>query len=145
MKKSFLIIILLFLFIVGSVVVMAQTRRTKEDDFTKSSFVISEKEDFSYTIVACDPDGDPINITLENVPNGMIIIGPYPVMNPDPSLFPSECGPGSSQYKVDIEWTPSYTQAGVYKIYAHAEDDQGGDDWVNYVITVINQNRPPIL
>lgn len=147
MKKKFIFYFVFIITILISAVVFSQTRRSKEDEFTRAFLTVNENESISHTIRVCDADGDMVSITLENLPEGAVAGEVYEIFDytpPDPNLCP-DCLADSSWYALDIEWTPTYSQSGIHKIYIHAEDDQGGDDWVNYIITVNNVNRPPIL
>jgi hypothetical protein len=148
-KKTIMIFSVLVT-LLGGVLVFSQTRRSKEDDFTRAVFNINETETFSHIVKACDPDGDSVEIFLENLPRGFVV---SPVRELLPEEIPSnlnetcpECITAEVKwYGVDIEWTPDNKQSGEYKIYIHAVDDKGGDDWVNYVIYVADKNRPPVL
>lgn len=135
----------LLLFIVKGV---AQTRRSKEDEFTKSSFVVEENQIFSYVVKACDPDGDIVSIEFEGLPEGAITTETYPLSNvvlEDPNSCEECFTEEVSWFARNIIWTPNYSQAGEYKIYVRAIDNKEGEDWVNYIIVVVNKNRPPIL
>jgi len=145
-------IILNFIFVAIlsiSTIVFSQIRRSKQDEFTISQLSINENELISHSIRVCDADGDIVSIKLENAPGGMTFGEVYEITEyipPDPNIC-QECvdDENSSWYALDIEWTPTHDQIGSHKIYIHAEDDKGGDDWVNYIIIVNSINRPPVL
>ena len=147
MNSKFIYIFTLVIMFSISAILLSQTRRTKEDEFTKATFVAKENEQIIHTIKVCDPDGDIVDITLENVPEGMVFYNVYELIDyvPENPEGYEECDEGSSWYALDINWIPTYSQAGTYKIYIHAEDNEGGHDWVNYIITINNSNRPPML
>lgn len=127
----------------------SQTRRTKEDGFTRTNLTVNENELKTYTIRMCDADGDTVSVELENLPEGSIVGEVYEIFNyipPDPNMCPDCINSEDTRWwALDVEWTPTYSQSGIYKIYIHATDENGGDDWVNYIITVNNVNRAPIL
>lgn len=79
-----------------------------------------EGDAFSYDIVASDPDGDPVTITLTTAPTGM-------------SLDASD----------NIQWTPDYSQAGVYEVVVEASDGRSGISEQSFTITVTDINRTP--
>lgn len=153
MKKTFIFIIVLTLIVAA--VVIAETRREKEDEFIKQITNIEETQTLDITIRACDPDGNAIIIDIEDLPEGAVISDVYLLeIAPDPNECdndPNNCIECFEHpdivtwYAIDLTWTPSYSQEGEYKLYVHAMDDQGGDDWVVYIINVANKNRPPIL
>jgi len=100
-----------------------------------------------------DIDGDIVNIYYENLPDGATFSTTHPLQetpddswcNGDPNCLEVLNDPNSSFYEAKINWTPTYEQAGQYKIYIHAVDEHGNDDWVMYIINVANRNRPPML
>ena len=131
-------------------VVIAETRRDRSDEFVKKIIDITETELLSNTIKACDPDGDPLILTIDDLPEGAVLFNTYvvpPVADTeDPNCIDCYIDPNStSWYAADLTWVPTYQQQGEYRLHVHAEDDEGGDDWVVIVINVINKNRPPFL
>jgi hypothetical protein len=147
-KIKYIVIILLSLII--TTVVIAQTRRTKEEEFLKKTINIEELQTVNAVVRACDPDGDPVIIVAEDLPEGATLsetylLQPSTIGDNDPNCAECYQDPSTSWYGADLKWTPTQEQQGTYKIYLHASDDVGGDDWVVYIINVANKNRPPIL
>ena len=111
---------------------------------------IEETQHLSATIQVCDPDGDAIVINIDDLPPGAMLSDTYlivtaPEDNNDPNCADCFVDAGTSWYGADIEWGPTYQQAGTYVLHVNAIDDEGGDDWVVFVINVANKNRPPVL
>lgn len=147
-KKIYATIILIVLII--SSFIIAQTRRTKEEEFIKANITIEEKQSLSKTIKVCDPDGDPVGIIVEGLPEGASLSEIYPLeiipeSNNDPNCIDCFNMTTTKWYGMDLTWTPTYEQSGEYKLYIHASDDKGGEDWVVYIINVLDKNRPPVL
>lgn len=147
-KKSIFSFIFISIFLI-SAIVLSQTNRTKEEEFTRANLTVNENELKTYTIRVCDPDGDIISIKLEDLPEGAVageIYETFDYIPPDPNMCP-DCidSEDTTWWALEIEWTPTHDQIGVHKIYIHAEDDKGGDDWVHYIITVVSLNNPPVL
>jgi type II secretory pathway pseudopilin PulG len=147
-KIKYIVIILLSLII--TTVVIAQTRRTKEEEFVRKTINVEELQTINVVAKACDPDGDPVVIVAEDLPVGATLSDAYLLSQDhlpinDPNCAECFQDPNTSWYGADLTWTPTQEQQGTYKVYIHAADDAGGDDWVVYIINVANKNRPPIL
>jgi len=149
-RYAFIVIVLMV-----TVLVLGQTRRPKEMEYVRKEISIEENQDMTATVRVCDPDGDSVEVTFEDLPPGAIISDTYPLIDyvpdpndcdsNDPNAYCDSCVQGSSWYARDIIWNPDYTQSGDYKIYVHAVDDKGADDWVVILIHVADKNRPPQL
>lgn len=130
-----------------SVIGYAASRHTRSNAPTRFSATIVEGETLTKTISCYDPDGDPVTMTVEDLPLGAEVAaqvtqaGDY--VDPDLPVVPD--APDAVWYTREFSWTPTFEQAGTYVFYIHAVDDQGDDDWVKYTITVTNTNRPPVL
>ena len=152
MIKNKLKICIIGFIVISAITVLAlsQTRRFKEDEFTRESFTIDESQTLSYLIKVCDPDGDVVEIKFEDLPPGASVSPIRQLLSEEIPQNPEEYYPECTSeeaiwYGINLVWTPTYEQSGEYKFYVHAIDDRGGDDWVNYTITVDNKNRPPYL
>ena len=153
MRKIYIVIVLSTLLIMATVII-AQTRRTLEEEFIKKIIDIEEMQTLNSTIRACDVDGDSIIIIINDIPDGATLSDAYflPYI-PDPCECNNEpncieCFQNSdivSWYGADLQWTPSYEQEGNYSLHIHAIDNKGADDWVVYIINVANKNRSPVL
>jgi hypothetical protein len=151
MKKKKLLAVALVLL---TTVVAAQTRRSKEEGYIRKSIDVVEGQEIVSIAIVCDPDGDDITIQAEDLPRGAVLLpavrlSPDQVPNledyPDPNQCQECADPDASWWGSNFSWTPAYDQAGQHKFYVHAMDDNGGDDWVVYIINVANKNRPPQL
>ena len=143
MSKTYIISIILFV-LIATTSIIAQTRRSKEEEFLRRTINTEVAQHLSVTIKVCDPDGDPVVINIEDLPPGAILSDTYlietaPEDNNDPNCADCFVDDGISWYGVDIEWTPTHQQVGAYTLYVNAIDDQGGDDWVMIVINVANK------
>lgn len=145
-KKTFVLIGLISLMMLASTL-LAVSRHTKEEAPLRYAVTITEGETLLKTISCYDPDGDPVVMTVEDLPVGATVGGQViqPPEYTDPELPVVEDAPDAVWYTRDLTWTPTYQQAGTYIVYIHAVDDSGDDDWVKYEITVTNANRPPVL
>lgn len=145
-KKTMFIAI--FVVLMCAFTVFGISRHTKTNAPTRFSIVINEGEILTKTISCYDPDGDSVSITVEDLPTGATV-GPQvsqPGTYSDPDLPPVPAdAPNAKWFTRDLTWTPNYQQAGIYTIYINAKDPSGDEDWVKYVITVNNTNRPPVL
>jgi len=65
--------------------------------------VVNEGELLELTITATDPDGDPITLTMENLPNGASF---------------TDNGDGTGKFS----WTPDFGDAGTYTPEITADD-----------------------
>jgi hypothetical protein len=81
---------------------------------------INEGELFQFIIETSDPDGDPVTLTISNLPPGATV----------------------DQQQV-FTWTPTFTQAGTYNIIFSADDGRGGVTTVTDTITVLQVNSFP--
>jgi hypothetical protein len=84
-----------------------------------SDTTISEDQGFQYQCTAADPDGDSVWFSLKNGPEGL-------------SLSPTGV----------LNWKPSFTQAGDYRIIVSARDQELSMDAVGK-IHVLNTDRAP--
>lgn len=146
-KKTFLLIGLVFLMSMASAI-FAVSRHTKEEAPVRLAVSIAEGQTWTKTISSYDPDGDPLTLTVEDLPTGAILAAQVTQLAgyTDPDLPPVEAdAPNAIWYTRDVTWTPNYQQSGTYTIFIHAVDSNGDDDWVKYEITITNTNRPPVL
>ncbi len=147
MKKGSkkLLLIVLAVFAMSSVFVFAVSRHTRIEAPVRFAVTVAEGTTLVKTISCYDPDGDDVNIVVEDLPTGATVstqIEPTPgYTDPDLPAAPT----GAKWFTRELTWTPSFSQAGDYTIYIHATDTPGDDDWVKYEITVTNTNRPPVL
>jgi hypothetical protein len=81
---------------------------------------VDENVLLTFNVNATDPDGDPVIYSTRNLPSGAIF---------------------SNQ---TFSWTPSYIQAGRYRVRFIASDDYTQDS-ETITITVNKVNRPPVL
>ena len=146
-KKTFLLIGLVILMSTVTAV-FAASRHTKDQAPVRLAVSIAEGQAWTKTISSYDPDGDPLTLTVEDLPTGATVATQVtqPAGYTDPDLPPVPAdAPNAVWYTRDLSWTPNYQQSGNYTVYIHVVDDKGDDDWVKYEITVTNQNRPPVL
>lgn len=157
MKKTLICASMIFVLSLLTVIVVAQTRRTYEEEYVRRVIDIEEGASVHAVVKVCDPDGDAITIEVPDLPEGATLSATYvlpPELIPDPNN-PEDC-PDPNQceeclvesvswYAADIDWTPNYAQAGEHRLHLHALDDKGGDDWVVFIINVADKNRPPQL
>ena len=147
MKKNWknLLLVSIMIFAMSSVLVVAASRHIKSAAPTRFSATIAEGESFSKTISCYDPDGDDVTISVEDLPDGAVAsnqaVAPEGYSDIDLAPAPK----GSKWFTRELVWTPGFNQAGTYTIYIHATDSSGDDDWVKYIVTVTNSNRPPVL
>ena len=124
------------------------SRHTKANAPTRFATTINEGDTLTKTISCYDPDGDTVSIILEDLPLGAAVGAqvsqPDTYSDPDLPPVPSDA-PDAKWFTRELIWTPTYQQAGTYTIYINAKDPSGDEDWVKYVITVLNTNRPPVL
>ncbi|MCH9032178.1 MAG: T9SS type A sorting domain-containing protein [candidate division Zixibacteria bacterium] len=90
---------------------------------------MDEAEGLFVLMIADDPDGDSLNITVLSSPVGFQLVGF--------DGFPYEGGDTAV-----IFFGPDFTDAGVYEILVEASDGQLGDT-LSFQLTVNNVNRPP--
>jgi len=141
---------MLIVIMIATTAIVAQTRRARDDEFVKKTVTIEETQPLVTKIRVCDPDGDPLIIAVDDLPEGATLSNTYiipPVVDTnDPNCVDCYTDPNdTSWYGANITWTPNHQQQGEYRLHIHAEDDQGGDDWVVFIINVTNKNRPPFL
>ena len=84
--------------------------------------VIADTHNYSYRVIATDPDGDSITYSLGQVPEGVTI--------------------RSRSSGGDISWTPSSDQVGQHFIEVFADDNKGEVTTQSYIVNV-SANRPP--
>ncbi|MBK7141795.1 MAG: tandem-95 repeat protein [bacterium] len=84
---------------------------------------IAENSLLSFTITASDPDGTSPQLTSSSLPSGASF---------------ADNGNGTG----DFDWTPDFTQAGVYEVTFYASDGQYVDS-ERVTLTVNNSNRAP--
>lgn len=145
MKRRKWLIALLVIMLLSTASIFAISRNTRVNAPVRFTVTIEEGETLTKTISCYDPDGDPVTITIEDLPSGAIV-GPQvtqPEGYTDPDLAPSP--EEAVWYTRELTWTPNNDQAGSYTIYIHAVDDSQDEDWVKYEIVVTNVNRPPVL
>jgi hypothetical protein len=82
-----------------------------------------EGQNYSFSYSAFDGDGDPIEYYLFNPPSGMTV----------------------DSLTGDVDWTPTYEQAGNYNPYFKAKDPSGAYGSMGVVIIVLNMNRLPVF
>ncbi len=81
----------------------------------------SEGQAYQYSLVAHDPDNDPLSYELTQAPTGMLVDATSGL----------------------ITWTPDYTQADDYPVTIVVRDDQGAEQAQSYTLTAANVNRAP--
>ena len=84
---------------------------------------IAEGSKLTFILNATDPDGDPLNFSAINLPEGAIL----------------------DAISGNFTWTPNYDQAGNYSIQFIVVDINGAMDSKNVSIQVLDFNRPPKL
>ncbi len=90
-------------------------------------FAVHEGEPLCFAITATDADGDQIFYSARNLPDGA-------TFELDPSNINTFC------------WTPAFDQGDrVYYPVFSVQDNRGGIDVDSVKITVLNDNRPPII
>ena len=148
MKKKTVLLSIIVLCLLLSTVLFGVSRHTRAEAPVRFTTTIAEGEALTKTISCYDPDGDPVTITVEDLPAGASVgaqvTQPPGYSDPDLPAVPPDA-PNAVWYTRELTWTPDAEQAGVATIYIHAVDDSGDDDWVKYEITVTNVNRPPVL
>jgi hypothetical protein len=142
MKRLKVFLCLLFVLMLGTAVVYAHTR---DDAPVKYNLTVEEGSALTQVISCYDPDGDPVTIVGEDVPSGANISAAVLRTDgfTDPNLPPPP--PEAAWYTSTLTWTPAHDQSGTYTIYIKANDDKGGEDWAQIIVTVTNKNRPPVL
>jgi YD repeat-containing protein len=83
---------------------------------------VREGDPIHIQLRASDPEGDPLTYSSPLLPPGALL-------DPNTGVF---------------EWTPSYTQAGVYTAPFHVSDGTN-DTVINTIFTVVNANVAPIF
>ena len=81
---------------------------------------VYENSSLAFSVNTSDLDGDNVLCTADNLPSGAIFVDQ------------------------NFQWTPSYSQAGIYLLSFIATDGQL-EDVETVIITVNNANRPPVL
>ena len=98
---------------------------------TISDETVAEQDPLQIDVTATDADGDLLSLTAYE--NDQAVL-------PSGATFDDLTG-GVGQ----LNWTPSYTQEGVYEIVFKVTDTAGGVDSQVVTITVTNSNNPPSL
>jgi hypothetical protein len=93
----------------------------------KAAYTINEAQRISFGIAASDPDGNALTWSTSGAPSGSTFTG--------------------SSTSRTFTWTPSYTQAGTYKITFTVKDNGSPNLSVSYVVTITvnNVNRRPSI
>lgn len=148
MKKKMILLSILIVALSLGTALFGVSRHTRTEAPVRFAVTIAEGEALTKTISCYDPDGDPVTITVEDLPAGASVAPqvtqPSGYSDPNLPAAPPDA-PNAVWYTRELTWTPDAEQAGVATIYIHAVDDSGDDDWVKYEITVTNVNRPPVL
>jgi hypothetical protein len=84
---------------------------------------VNENSSLEFTVNATDPDGDALEYSASNLPDGA-------AFDPGTRIF---------------SWTPTFEQAGTYPEVHFEVSDGELTDWENITIRVNNTNRPPVL
>ena len=82
---------------------------------------VSEGNSLTINLTASDADGDALTYSVSGNPSG------------------------SSLANRTFRWTPTYTQAGTYRVTFTVSDNRGGTDSETITITVGGTNQPPVL
>ncbi len=85
--------------------------------------IVAEEQSITVSVIATDPDGDPVTVTADALPAGASF-------DPSTRIF---------------DWTPTFTQAGDYSVTFTAADPDGLRDTAMLLLTVTNVNRAPVL
>jgi PKD repeat protein len=85
---------------------------------------VDEGQNLNFAVSATDPDNDPLTLSASGTPSGASF---------------TDNGGGSGTF----DWTPNFTQAGVYVVTFTANDGNGGTGSASTEITVNNVNRCP--
>jgi hypothetical protein len=84
MRKIYTIVIISVLVISGAIV--AQTRRTRDEEFIEKVINIEAMHSLNIVVRACDPDGNPIIINSDDLPQGATLTETYlMISSPDPN------------------------------------------------------------
>jgi hypothetical protein len=86
----------------------------------------AENVNLGFGVSAIDGDGDSIILTTSTLPSGANFV---------------DNGNGTGSFN----WTPGFTQEGLYSVTFRAADTVGAVDSEVVAITVTNSNRPPVL
>lgn len=86
---------------------------------------VNEGQELIVAVTAGDSDDDPLVLSVENIPPGARFV---------------DNGDGTAQFI----WTPTFDQSGQYVVTFQVSDGQLRDEEM-MTITVLNQNRPPVL
>ena len=138
LKKMIILVWVLFMVAIAQAI----TRYTREEEFVRAILEVDEGETVKAVIRACDVDNDVLGIEIDDLPAGAIL---SVACVTDPNYgSESPCDPNySSFYAAILRWTPTYQQAGEYRLHIHGFDDDVADpghDWVVYVINVGDRN-----
>ncbi len=86
-------------------------------------FQAVQGQEYRYSVVAKDPDGDTLMYSLVSAPAGMVI----------------------DNFTGLITWTPNSTEVGTYYVLVQVSDGHGGYAEQGYNLTVKNVNDPPVI
>ena len=87
---------------------------------------IEETQAISFNVTGSDPDSDPLEFDVANMPSGASL-------------------DSIDAFTRKFDWTPDYTHAGVHSIVFSVLDGNGGIDRDTVTINVINKNRKPTI
>jgi len=127
-------------------------RNKPEDNVIQWHYTIAEGQALSHNIVACDPngqfyEGNRLIITAEFMPDGMVLSNNYPICTDGACSSPDPvCDSNCIVYGADLEWTPTYRQAGTYLVLIRCTDASGNEDnkWLELIVTE-EDIEPPFL
>lgn len=88
-----------------------------------------EGDPVSVQLSASDPDGEPLTLTLSALTNGIN------------KGLPAGMTFDTAARRID--WTPTYTAAGVYNLTVTASDPSGALASASFIWTITNVNQPP--
>ncbi|HBP17838.1 MAG TPA: hypothetical protein DEA08_08595 [Planctomycetes bacterium] len=103
--------------------VIGASNRAPEITSQLPSTALTVGDTFSYSVVATDPDGDPVALSLRDPPGGMVLSGST------------------------ISWVPTSSQVGEQRVLVLASDGRGGLDGQGIIFNVGPQqgNAPPVI
>ncbi len=91
-----------------------------------SDLQVMENEFVSFDISVIDPESDPVNVEVNELPDGAV----FTKVNAVSWRF---------------DWTPNFKQSGEHQIAYSVADNRGGVAQDTVLIDVINVNRPPMI
>jgi len=101
-------------------IVSSSSGNTPPEFNLPATIEVTEGTSISFEVSVEDADGDHVTLSVASPPNGLVLVNGL------------------------MEWTPNYSQAGVYEIMLTADDGNGGIVTETITITVLNTNRPPV-